>query len=134
MNICDFCTLKRHWKEGFPLHWPCIDSKASRKEMAKKELENKRLEDARKSLLKVPNAPVARSPADLRILLLGVECKTLLSCGETNVSKQHQSSGQLWIESRHNAVATAAAADPDADVVVVVALLLPLIPWYALVG
>lgn len=47
MQICEFCTLKRHWKGAFALHWPIINSKHMRVTLAKRELEAKRLEDAK---------------------------------------------------------------------------------------
>jgi HSP20 family molecular chaperone IbpA len=47
MMICEFCTLKRHWKDGFPLHWPLINSDHMREKLAKRELESKKKEDAR---------------------------------------------------------------------------------------
>lgn len=47
MMICEFCTLKRHWKDGFPLHWPLINSDHMREKIAKRELESKKKEDAR---------------------------------------------------------------------------------------
>lgn len=47
MKICEFCTLKRHWKDGYPLHWPLINSNHMAERLAKRELENKKKEDAR---------------------------------------------------------------------------------------
>ncbi|DBA99584.1 hypothetical protein WJX82_005130 [Trebouxia sp. C0006] len=45
MKICEFCTLKRHWKGSFPLHWPLVNSNHMRTKLAKRELERKRIED-----------------------------------------------------------------------------------------
>ncbi|KAK9831834.1 hypothetical protein WJX81_000048 [Elliptochloris bilobata] len=55
MKICDFCTLKRHWKGGFALHWPLINSSHMRTRLAQRELEDKRLEDARRLEQQDPN-------------------------------------------------------------------------------
>ncbi|KAK9810351.1 hypothetical protein WJX72_009272 [[Myrmecia] bisecta] len=55
MAICDFCTLKRHWKDNFPLHWPLINSDHMRTRLAKRELEKKKIEDAHRLALEDPN-------------------------------------------------------------------------------
>eukprot|EP00958_Prasinococcus_capsulatus_P015003 scaffold1590_cov417-Prasinococcus_capsulatus_cf.AAC.8 len=66
MNICDFCTVKRHWKGSFPLHWPCIESKGSRRQLALQELEKKRLQDARETMQKDKNFRNEFQMADMR--------------------------------------------------------------------
>ena len=63
MSICEFCTLKRHWKDGFPLHWPLINSDHMREKLAKRELESKKKEDARLTDRANPNY---RTEAELR--------------------------------------------------------------------
>ncbi|KAL3140047.1 hypothetical protein ABBQ38_004327 [Trebouxia sp. C0009 RCD-2024] len=55
MQICEFCTLKRHWKGSFPLHWPLINSDHMRTKLAKRELEKKRIEDDQRLALEDPN-------------------------------------------------------------------------------
>jgi len=47
MKICEFCTLKRHWKDGYPLHWPLVNSNHMAEKLAMRELESKKKEDAR---------------------------------------------------------------------------------------
>lgn len=63
MQICEFCTLKRHWKDGYPLHWPLINSDHMREKLAMKELEHKKKEDARLTDQANPNF---RSEAELK--------------------------------------------------------------------
>jgi HSP20 family molecular chaperone IbpA len=65
MEICEFCTLKRHWKGDFPLHWPLINSDHMKERLAKRELEKKRIEDAKHLALQDPNY---RSDAELKDL------------------------------------------------------------------
>ncbi|KAL3154051.1 hypothetical protein ABBQ32_013597 [Trebouxia sp. C0010 RCD-2024] len=55
MQICEFCTLKRHWKGSFPLHWPLINSDHMHTKLAKRELEKKRIEDDQRLALEHPN-------------------------------------------------------------------------------
>ncbi|KAA6419415.1 MAG: hypothetical protein FRX49_10673, partial [Trebouxia sp. A1-2] len=55
MKICEFCTLKRHWKGSFPLHWPLVNSNHMRTKLAKRELERKRIEDDHMLALEDPN-------------------------------------------------------------------------------
>ena len=55
MPICEFCTLKRHWRADFPLHWPLINSPHMRERLARRELEKKRIEDASRLALEDPN-------------------------------------------------------------------------------
>lgn len=56
MHICEFCTLKRHWKDGHPLHWPLVNKPGHMLEqLGRKEMEKKRLEDARRLELEDPN-------------------------------------------------------------------------------
>jgi len=56
MNICEFCTLKRHWKGEFGLHWPLVNKPGHMLEqLGRKEMEKKRLEDARRLELEDPN-------------------------------------------------------------------------------
>ena len=41
-KICSFCTLKRHWKGKFGLHWPMVDAPGSMVEqLGRKEMEKK---------------------------------------------------------------------------------------------
>ena len=63
MMICEFCTLKRHWKDGYPLHWPLINSDHMREKLARRELESKKKEDAR---LTDQANPHYRTEAELR--------------------------------------------------------------------
>lgn len=42
-----FASTVAVMQEGFPLHWPLIDSPHMQTQLAKRELEKKRLEDAR---------------------------------------------------------------------------------------
>lgn len=63
MPICEFCTLKRHWRDGVPLHWPLINSDHMKERLAQRELEQKRLDDARRMALEDPNH---RSEAELK--------------------------------------------------------------------
>lgn len=63
MDICEFCTLKRHWKDGVPLHWPLINSNHMAQRLAEKDLEKKRIEDAKLLALQDPNH---RSKAELK--------------------------------------------------------------------
>lgn len=63
MPICEFCTLKRHWRDGVPLHWPLVNSDHMRERLARKELEKKRIDDAKRLALEDPNY---RSDAELR--------------------------------------------------------------------
>jgi curved DNA-binding protein CbpA/HSP20 family molecular chaperone IbpA len=56
MHICEFCTLKRHWKDGFGLHWPLINKPGHMLEqLGRKEMEKKRIEDAKRLELEDPN-------------------------------------------------------------------------------
>ncbi|KAK9853604.1 hypothetical protein WJX84_007036 [Apatococcus fuscideae] len=66
MKICEFCTLKRHWKDGFPLHWPLINSDHMRTRLAKREFEKKRLEDAQRLALQNPNHRTESELQDIR--------------------------------------------------------------------
>ncbi len=63
MMICEFCTLKRHWKDGYPLHWPLINSDHMQEKLARRELESKKKEDAR---LTDQANPHYRTEAELR--------------------------------------------------------------------
>jgi hypothetical protein len=65
MRICDFCTLKRHWKGAWPLHWPLINSAHMRGRLARRELEQKRVEDAKRLALQDPSA---RSESELAVI------------------------------------------------------------------
>ncbi|KAL6778128.1 hypothetical protein ACKKBG_A17025 [Auxenochlorella protothecoides x Auxenochlorella symbiontica] len=66
MPICEFCTLKQHWKDNFPLHWPLINSDHMRERLARRELEKKRLEDASQAALEGPNHRSERELRDVR--------------------------------------------------------------------
>ena len=66
MHICEFCTLKRHWKDGVPLHWPLINSDHMRERLAKKELEKKIKDDAHRLALEDPNYRSERELQDIR--------------------------------------------------------------------
>lgn len=66
MQICEFCTLKRHWKDGYPLHWPLINSDHMREKLAKRELENKKKEDARLTAQRDPNYRTESELQDIR--------------------------------------------------------------------
>lgn len=66
MMICEFCTLKRHWKDGFPLHWPLINSDHMREKLAKRELESKKKEDARLTDRANPNFRTDSELQDIR--------------------------------------------------------------------
>ena len=66
MKICEFCTLKRHWKDGVPLHWPLINSDHMRESLAKRELESKKKEDARLTAQRDPNYRSERELKDIR--------------------------------------------------------------------
>ena len=66
MQICEFCTLKRHWKDGVPLHWPLINSDHMRETLAKKELEMKKKEDARLTEKANPNYRTESELKDIR--------------------------------------------------------------------
>jgi len=63
MYYCDFCERKQHWKGEFGLHWPVTQSDRLKVDLAKKELEEKKKEDARRYELEDPNF---RDPASLR--------------------------------------------------------------------
>ncbi|KAL4442949.1 hypothetical protein ABPG77_008440 [Micractinium sp. CCAP 211/92] len=63
MQICEFCTLKRHWKGNFPLHWPLVNSEHMRDKLGQRELERKRIEDSEQLQLQDANF---RSEAELR--------------------------------------------------------------------
>jgi hypothetical protein len=63
MDICEFCTLKRHWRDGSPLHWPLVDAAHMSERLARRELERKRVEDAARGALEDPHH---RSDAELR--------------------------------------------------------------------
>ena len=65
MRICDFCTLKRHWRGAVPLHWPLVNSAHMRGRLARRELEQKRREDAARLALQDLNA---RSEAELAVI------------------------------------------------------------------
>lgn len=54
-RFCDFCERKRHWKGRFGLHWPVVNVPCVRDEVAKKQLEAKRVEDAKRLALEDPN-------------------------------------------------------------------------------
>lgn len=66
MHICEFCTLKRHWTDGVPLHWPLINSDHMRERLAKRELEKKRIDDAKRLALEDPNHRSERELKDIR--------------------------------------------------------------------
>lgn len=66
MHICEFCTLKQHWKDGVPLHWPLINSDHMRERLAKQELEKKRIDDAKLTALEDPNHRSERELKDIR--------------------------------------------------------------------
>ena len=56
MMFCDFCTRKQHWKGKYPLHWPLVNTPGKMiEELGKRELEQKKIEDAKKFLLEDPN-------------------------------------------------------------------------------
>eukprot|EP00210_Caulerpa_lentillifera_P003176 g3035.t1 len=55
MHICDFCTLKQHWKDEHPLHWPLINSQELRVRLAKSEMQRKIKEDAKNYFMQDPN-------------------------------------------------------------------------------
>jgi len=56
MRICEFCTLKRHWKGRFGLHWPVVNQPGKlARELGRRELEAKRLEDAERLALEDPH-------------------------------------------------------------------------------
>jgi len=56
MKICEFCTLKRHWKGKFGLHWPLVNKPGMMLEqLGRKEMEKKRLEDAKRLETADPN-------------------------------------------------------------------------------
>ena len=63
MDICEFCTLKRHWRDGTPLHWPLVNSDHMRERLARRELERKRIDDAQRLALEDPHH---RSEPELR--------------------------------------------------------------------
>ena len=55
MRLCEFCTLKRHWKGRFGLHWPLVNRPGKlARELGRRELEQKRLEDAGRLALEDP--------------------------------------------------------------------------------
>ena len=66
MQICEFCTLKRHWKDGVPLHWPLINSDHMHERLAKRDLEKKRIDDAKRLALEDPNHRTERELQDIR--------------------------------------------------------------------
>ena len=84
MKICEFCTLKRHWKDGYPLHWPLVNSDHMREKIAMKELENKKKEDARISDRANPHYRTETELKDIRsfkeaayeLLKMGDRCRT----------------------------------------------------------
>ena len=64
MDICEFCTLKRHWKGEFGLHWPLVNKPGHMLEqLGRTEMEKKRIEDARRLELEDPNF---RSDSELK--------------------------------------------------------------------
>lgn len=65
MPICEFCTLKRHWRGAHPLHWPLVASDHMRERLARRELERKKLEDASRATLQAPHH---RSDKELQLL------------------------------------------------------------------
>eukprot|EP00873_Tetraselmis_striata_P023008 jgi/Tetstr1/443272/TSEL_031306.t1 len=65
MKICDFCTLKTHWKGSVGLHWPLINCDTMRDNIGKKQMEQKKLEDAKRHALEDPNF---RSEKDLQVI------------------------------------------------------------------
>lgn len=65
-DICEFCTLKRHWRDGFALHWPLVNSDHLRERLARRELDRKRIEDERVSQLELPNHRTERELKDAR--------------------------------------------------------------------
>lgn len=66
MDICEFCTLKRHWKDGVPLHWPLINSNHMAEKLAQRELEKKRIDDAKRLALEDPHYRSERELRDIR--------------------------------------------------------------------
>lgn len=66
MQICEFCTLKRHWRDGVPLHWPLINSDHMKERLAKRELEKKRIDDANRLALEDPNYRNDKELQDIR--------------------------------------------------------------------
>ena len=67
MRICEFCTLKRHWKGKFGLHWPLVNAPGKMAEqLGRRELETKRMEDARRLALEDPRYRSERELADIR--------------------------------------------------------------------
>jgi len=54
-RYCDFCERKQHWKGRFGLHYAVHNVPSMRDELAKKELERKRVEDAKRMALEDPN-------------------------------------------------------------------------------
>lgn len=66
MHICEFCTLKRHWKDGVPLHWPLINTDHMSERLAKRDLEKKRLDDAKRLALEDPNYRSENELQDIR--------------------------------------------------------------------
>ena len=56
MRICEFCTLKRHWKGSVGLHWPLINKPGHMlAQLGKKQMEQKRIEDADRARREDPN-------------------------------------------------------------------------------
>ena len=70
MDICEFCTLKRHWKGTFPLHWPLINSDHMKERLGKRELERKRIEDSKTLALQDPNFRSETQLKDIRAFRL----------------------------------------------------------------
>ena len=66
MDICEFCTLKRHWRDGVPLHWPLVNSEHMAERLGRRELERKRVDDAQRLALADPNHRGAAEMADIR--------------------------------------------------------------------
>lgn len=65
-DICEFCTLKRHWRDGVPLHWPLVNSDHMTERLARRELEKKRIDDAKRLALEDPNHRSERELKDIR--------------------------------------------------------------------
>jgi len=63
LYYCDFCERKQHWKGEFGLHWPVTQSDRLKVDLAKKQLEEKKKEDARRYELEDPNF---RDPGSLK--------------------------------------------------------------------
>ena len=85
-RYCDFCARKLHWKGNVGLHYPVSSAPGSMaKKIAEKELEEKRIEDAKRRQLEDPNF---RNEAELRELRVFKEAAADVyhgGCGGTSV-------------------------------------------------